>query len=173
MFQNISNFSNTIDYLSILNGALMADLIYLFLLIFGIIQSKKLKEWYRKYTLSAIIEDTLVLVLGLIIARFLYKSIFGPTFSLFKFTILAVFIQIIHDILFYFFFQQFSRGTNRMMDTFQDYAKEVGAYALFGDSCMIALTCILSSYFASFSVNSNVVLLFFIVYFIPYALYTF
>ena len=173
MFQNISNFSNTIDYLPILNGALMADLIYIFLLIFGIIQSKKLKEWYRKYTLSAAIEDTLVLVLGLIIARFLYKPIFGPTFSLFKFTILAVFIQIIHDILFYFFFQQFSRGTNRMMDTFQDYAKEVGPYALFGDSCMIALTCILSSYFASFSVNSNVVLMFFIVYFIPYALYTF
>lgn len=173
MFQNISNFSNTIDYLPILNGALMADLIYLFLLIFGIIQSKKLKEWYRKYTLSAAIEDTLVLVLGLIIARFLYKPIFGPTFSLFKFTILAVFIQIIHDILFYFFFQQFPRGTNRMMDTFQDYAKEVGPYAIFGDSCMIALTCILSSYFASFSVNSNVVLLFFIIYFIPYTLYTF
>jgi uncharacterized protein YacL len=173
MFQNISNFSNTSDYLPILNGALMADLIYLFLLIFGFIQSKKLKEWYRKYTLSAAIEDTIVLVLGLIIVRLLYKPIFGATFSLLKFTLLAIGIQIIHDVLFYFFFQQFPRGKNRMMDTFQDYAKEAGLFAIFGDSCMIAITCILSSYFASLSTNSNIVLLFFIIYFIPYTLYTF
>jgi uncharacterized protein YacL len=173
MFQNISNFYNTSDYLPILNGALITDLLFIFFLIFGIIKSPMLREWYRNYTLSAVIEDVLILVIGIIITRFIYKFIFGNTFSLLYFTLLAIFLQIIHDLIFYLFFSFIPKGSNKMMDTFQNYAKEANWRAIFGDSCMISLTSVLSSYLASFSFNTNIIILVFTIYIFPYALYTF
>jgi uncharacterized protein YacL len=173
MYKNISQFENTTDYLPILNAALLTDLIFIFFLIFGVIHSEKLKEWYRNYTLAAVIEDVLILVIGILLARFLYKPIFGEKFSLIKFTILAIIIQIIHDILFYFFFNAIPKGKNKMMDTFKEYAKEISFRAIIADSCMMALTSVLSSYLASFNLNSNIVLLIFIIYLFPYTIYTF
>jgi uncharacterized protein YacL len=173
MFAPISNFANTSDYLSILNAALLTDLVFMFFLIFGVIHTKVLESWYKKYTLAAVMEDVLILVIGIVLARFLYKPIFGPTFSIVKFTLLAVFIQIIHDILFFLVFTLIPKGSNKMMDTFKAYAKEVSFNAILADSCMMILTSLLSSYFASFSTNTNIILLIFIVYLIPYTVYTF
>jgi uncharacterized protein YacL len=173
MFQNISNFNNTSDYLPILNGALLTDLLFLFFIILGIINSPVLRQWYSKYTLSAVMEDVLILVIGIIIKRFFYKYIFGNTFSLFHFTLLAIFIQVIHDFLFYLLFSIIPKGKNKMMDTFKDYAKEANWKAIFGDSCMISLTSVLSSYLASLSVNTNIIVLILTIYIIPYTIYTF
>ena len=174
MFSNISSPINTANYLPILNAALVTDLIFLFFLLFGVIHTRYLEEWYRKYTIAAVMEDVLILVIGVLLARFLYRPLFGAEpFSLWKFTALAVCIQILHDILFYIMFQRIPRGKNKMMDTFQDYAREVGLYAILADSCMIALTCVLSSVYASWSVNSNVVLLIFVLYMFPYTIYAF
>lgn len=171
--KNISNFYNTNDYLPILNGALITDLLFIFFLIFGLIKSQILREWYRNYTLAAVIEDVLILVIGIIITRLVYKFIFGNNFSLFYFTLLAVFLQIIHDLFFYLFFSFIPKGKNKMMDTFQEYAKEANWWAIFGDSCMISLTAVLGSYLASFSFNTNIIILIFTIYIFPYALYTF
>ena len=76
IFKNISNFNNINDYLPILNGCLSADLIIIFLLYIGIFKSVYLKKWYKKFNLSASIADILILFIGLIIARFLYKYLF-------------------------------------------------------------------------------------------------
>ena len=173
MLKNISNFSNTNDYLSILNAALLTDLLFIFFLIFGVYHTKILELWYKKYTLAAVMQDTLILVIGVLIARFLYKPLFGDKFSIIKFTFLAVCIQIIHDILFYGFFTWIPKGKNNMMDTFKLYAKEVKLNAILADSCMMVLTSLLSSYFASFSINTNLIILILTLYMIPYAVYTF
>ncbi len=66
MLKSISDFNNTSDYLPILTGVLITDLCVIFLLIFGSINSKVLVEWYRKYNLSAVIADVLILVIGII-----------------------------------------------------------------------------------------------------------
>jgi len=173
MLKNISNFSNNSDYLSILNAALVTDLLFIFLLIFGVYHTKILEQWYRKYTLAAVMEDTLILIIGILIARFLYKPICGQEFSIIKFTLLAVLIQITHDILFYLFFSWIPKGKNHMMDTFKLYTKEVKLNAILADSCMMALTSFLSAYFASFSTNYNVIILILTLYMIPYTIYTF
>lgn len=172
MFAAISDFTNTSHYLSILNGALLTDLLFLVLLIFGVYQSKVLEEWYRKYTLSAVIEDVLILVIGVVLARLLYKPVFGESFSIVKLTFLAVCIQIVHDILFYVFFTSIPVGKNKMMDTFKQYAKEVGVYAILADSCMTTLTVLLSSWLASYNLNVNLIVLIFVIYLFPYTLYT-
>jgi hypothetical protein len=167
IFKDISNFNNVSDYLSILNGCVNADLIILFLVFHGVSKSVFLKKWYKKYQLSAVIADVLILVIGIILARFLYKYLFNE-FSIWKFTGLAVCIQIIHDFLFYFLFNNLPVGYNSMLDFFKGYAKEVGVTAVLGDSFMMILACLLSSNFATYSLNINIIALVISIYFFPY-----
>ena len=167
MFKDISNFSNVNDYLPILNGCVSADIIIIFLLYHGVFKSYYLKKWYKKYQISAVIADVLILVIGIILARFFYKYFF-TSFSIWKFTGLAVIIQIIHDILFYLFFSSVPSGYNAMLDFFKAYAREVGAGAILGDSFMMITACLLSSYFATYSLNGNIILLIVSLYLFPY-----
>ena len=168
MFKDISNFNNINDYLSILNGCMIAYLIIIFFVYNKIIfNSNYLRKWYKKYQLSAVIADVLILVIGIILARFLYKYLF-TTFNIFKFIFLALVIQVTHDILFYIFFTYIPTGYNKMLDFFKDYAKEVGTGAIFGDSFMMIIACLFSSIFASYNFNFNIIILVFLLYLFPY-----
>jgi uncharacterized protein YacL len=170
MFKDIAHFDNTNDYLPLLNGVLITDLFVIFLLNTKIIKSVVLQEWYSKYNLSAVIADVLIIVIGLIITRALYYYIFD-TFSIVRFICLAVVIQIIHDILFYVFFQNIPKGVNQMLDTFKDYASEVSYSAILADSGMMILAALIASYLANKSANVNVIVLILFVYLLPYLLY--
>ena len=75
---------------------------------------------------------------------------------------------VIHDILFYWFFKTIPTGYNAMLDFFKDYATEVGSGAILGDSFMMIIACLLSSYFATYSLNSNLIILILSLYFVPY-----
>jgi len=142
----------------------------LFLLFHGAFKSVYLNKWYKKYQLSAILADVLILFIVIIVARFLYTFLF-KTFILWKFVLLAVCIQLTHDCLFYCFFVTLPIGYNSMLDLFKSYANEVGAWAIVGDSCMITLACLLSSNFAAYSLNMNIVFLVISLYFVPYMIH--
>lgn len=167
MLKNISNFYNTGDYLSILNGCITIDLIMICLLYGGIYKSVYLKKWYEIFQVSAFIADVLIIFIGIIITRFLY-TFFISDYSLLKFIVLAVIVQLIHDSSFYLFFYSIPKGKNTMIDFFKVYAIEMGSSALVGDAFMIIMASIFSSYFASLSVNTNIIILVFIVYLVPY-----
>jgi hypothetical protein len=168
-FADISRFSNIPDYLPILNAALIVDLIGVFGTFKGFINSKMLKLWYKKYHIMALIADVLSLVIGLVLARYFYYSVFS-TFHLLSFAGLAVAIQIFHDILFYMIFKNIPIGHNAMLDFFKEYAKEVGHMAVVSDSIMIIATCIIASIAASFSTDANIAILIFLCYLVPYFL---
>lgn len=170
IFKDISKFNNVGDYLPILNGCLNADLIIIFLLFHGVFKSDYLKKWYKKFSLSAAIADILILFIGIIITRFLYGYIFKE-FNIIFFTALALLIQITHDMLFYLLFSNTPVGYNYMLDFFKLYAKEVGAKAILGDSFMMILACLLSSYFATFNINMNIITLVISTYFLPYMIF--
>jgi hypothetical protein len=170
MFKNIANFNNTSDYLPILNAVLITDLFVILLLNTHIIKSRVLKEWYKNYNVSAVIADVLIICIGLIITRYIYYSVFS-SFSIFKFIGLAVIIQIIHDVLFYIFFNNVPRGLNRMLDTFKDYANEVSYKAVLSDSGMMIMAAFIASYLAGCNLNTNVIVLILSVYVMPYLLY--
>ena len=89
-------------------------------------------------------------------------------YKLMKFTALAVCVQIIHDVLFYLLFKNTPLGYNYMLDFFKKYADEMGARAIIGDSFMMIMSCLLSSYFATYSLNTNIIILIIATYFIPY-----
>lgn len=170
MFKNIANFSNTKDYLPLLNGVLITDLFVILLLNMKLINSQVLRKWYSQYNLSAVIADVLIILIGLIIARAIYYYIFD-NFSILKFILVAVVVQIIHDILFYILFKNVPRGMNRMLDTFKDYASEVSYKAILSDSGMMVMAAIIASYLAGESLNKNIIVLVVSVYVLPYLLY--
>ncbi len=170
MFADISNFNNMNDYLPIINGSLAADLIII-LATYYFLGTKQLKLWYSKYGLSAVLADTLILVIGIIIARLIYRKIFGQ-FNIIKFLLLVLIIQIVHDFLFFkLIINPLPRGVNSMIDFFKDYAGEVGAGAIVGDSIMITMAVLLSSLFANSNLNINILLIVLFVYLTPYILH--
>ena len=83
MFKNIANFNNTNDYLSLLNGVLITDLLVIFLLNTQIIKSNILRKWYTKYNLSAVIADILIILIVLIITRAVYYYIFDKFYIIY------------------------------------------------------------------------------------------
>lgn len=168
---SIHNFNDTSDYLPLLNGVLITDLIVIALLIGGVIQSKMLQKWYNELSLSAVIADVLIIVLGIIFARFLYPYIFAK-YSLLKFILLTVGIQITHDILFYFFCTSVPRGKSRILDIFKDYGKEMGTRAIMADSLMMISSILIATYLKGLTLNANMITLILAVYLVPYMLYT-
>ena len=170
MFKNIANFDNINDYLPLFNAVLITDLFVILLLNMRVIKSQVLRQWYSQYNLSAVIADVLIILIGLIITRALYYYVF-ETFSILKFTILAVVVQITHDILFYLLFSNIPRGVNKMLDTFKDYAKDVSYSAILADSGMMIMACLIASYLVNKNTNTNIIVLISFVYLLPYLLY--
>jgi hypothetical protein len=170
MMKNIADFKNTSDYLPLLNATLITDLFVILLLNIKVIKSKVLRQWYSQYNLSAVIADVLIILIGLIITRFIYYYIF-ETFSLVKFIILAVIVQVTHDILFYVFFTNIPRGFNRMLDTFKDYATDVSYEAILADSGMMIMSCLIAFYLVNKNLNTNIIVLILVLYLLPYFLY--
>ena len=169
LFSDISHFDRTKDYLPILVAALFVDLFFVVLLFHGHIRSNSLKKWYTKYQWSALMADVLSIFIGIALTRFFYPFLFG-SFSLLKFAGLSVGIQILHDITFYYIFSHTPHGYNAMLDFFKEYAREVGGSAIRGDSIMMVMTAVISSFLAGRGMNANIVLFAFGMYLAPYLL---
>ena len=170
MLKNIADFNNINDYLPLFNAVLITDLFVIFLLNIGVIKSQVLRQWYSKYNLSAVIADVLIILIGLIITRAIYYYVFD-SFSILKFIILAVLVQITHDILFYVLFSNIPRGVNKMIDTFKDYATDVSYKAILADSGMMIMSCLIAFYLVNKNTNTNIIVLISFVYLLPYLLY--
>jgi hypothetical protein len=170
MIKDIGNFNNTNDYLPILNAVIITDMIWIILSNTNIIKSKSLKNWYNTFNLSAVIADVLIIVLGLILTRYLYYKIFKE-FSIINFIILALSLQITHDILFYIMITLIPKGSNRMIDVFKEYANEVSYLAIIGDSLMMIIASLLAYNFVNLDFNTNIIILIIVIYLIPYMIY--
>lgn len=170
MLKNIEDFNNINDYLPLFNAVLITDLFVILLLNTRVIKSQVLRKWYSLYNLSAVIADVLIILIGLIITRAIYYYVFD-SFSIVKFIILAVIVQIAHDILFYVFFSNIPKGVNKMLDTFKDYANEVSYKAILADSGMMIMSCLIASYLVNKNTNTNIIVLISSLYLLPYLLY--
>jgi hypothetical protein len=171
MFGDISNFNKITDYLPIFNGVLISELIIILLLHVGFFKSIFLKKWYLNFNISAVIMDVFILVIGFIITRYLYKKMFNE-YKLWKFILLFLIVQIIHDILFYILFEHvIPKGNNTVIDLFKKYGKEVGVGAIIGDSFMVILSCIIASLLVTKNVNFNIIFCILTVYIIPYLIF--
>jgi hypothetical protein len=171
MFGSIANFYNTSDYLPILNAALIVDLIVVLMLQKGIIKSKVLAKWYRSFHLGAFMADVLSLVIGVVIARFIY-TFFGLKWNILLFLVIAVLVQLCHDLIFAKFFYTVPRGLSAILDVFKDYANELGLVILRADAEMIIGTVLLGSLLSNMNLNNNIILLIFVSYMVPYFIFS-
>jgi hypothetical protein len=109
--------------------------------------TKALDIWYRDYGIVAVINDCLVIIIGILLAQFL-----NPGASAFGLAITSVIIQVIHDYLFYIgIILPIPRGHNVMIDLFKRYASEGSYKIILADSVMIASTVFLGDYLTQYS----------------------
>ncbi len=165
------NYNNKFEYIPIITANIYADLFIIFVTFAKIyINIKSLRDWYKKYRLSAMIADILIGVLYILLGRYLvYNS--GLQVGLTAFAAICVFIQIIFDFLFYILFTIIPKGSNDMLDFFKGYSKEVGASALLGDSFLVIMAVIISALLNQSSYDTNIVFLIISVYLTPYFIY--
>jgi hypothetical protein len=168
---NISNFNNTNDYLPIITSALIIDLVIILMVLFKKINSKSLNSWYNKFGPSAVLADVFSIVIGIILARFVYLFIFKE-YSLIKFLFLTIIIQIIHDLSLGLFINSIPRGNSSIFDVFKDYALENGLTILMVDALMMISTIILASYLTTFKNNNIIIILISMLYITPYLLFS-
>lgn len=158
-------------YLELLIGALMTDMVVMFLFLFGIFKSKYLVEWYRKFGLGAVLADVTIIMLGIIVTYFIYSLLFIK-FHLLPFILLAVCIQIIHDLLFGYFIS-YSNSKSPILTIFKLYAKELGFTIIFADSLMIISTILIMFLIQKFSTNLKLFILTLALYILTFLLYSF
>jgi len=167
LFNDISNYTNVNDYLPIINGCLNTDLLIIFFVYHSFLNSKTLTKWYKKFQLSAVLADVSIMTICIIITRFLYGFIF-KSWNIIYFIVLALLVQVTHDILFYICISNIPYGYNAMLDFFKSYAKESGFRAIIGNNLAIISSIILSSIFTGYNLNTNIINLIITLYFVPY-----
>ena len=161
-------------FLSLLNAALTTDLIVILLLLFGVYTSSTLKLWYKKFGLGAVIADVLILVIGFLLAFYIYPFVFGKKeINLFYFIMLAVFIQVVHDLLFAYAISLFNKEKSPIIDVFKLYIRENKAKILLADASMVVSTILLEKFlFTNLNKTSNLIALIALVYATPYIVFS-
>jgi hypothetical protein len=157
------------NYISLLNAAFITDLFVISLILVGYIQSNTLKTWYRKFGLAAFISDTLILVIGYLIAQFIYPFLFKK-YNLLYFLCVVVGVQLTHDLLFGLIVNQY-KGKSDIINVFKNYIKEVGPIILAADAAMVISTALLQKVLEPYK-EANIVLLIVLTYLAPYFIYS-
>jgi hypothetical protein len=167
-----TDFKDKFEYIPIITASIYADLFIIFVTFSRIYyKSLTLEGWYKKYRLSAMIADILIVVLYILLGRYLVYTL-DLKVGLTAFAFLCVVIQVIFDYLFYLLFTIMPLGTNNMLDFFKGYAKEVSINALFGDNILVVFAVIVSALLNTRSFDTNIVFLILSIYLTPYFIYT-
>ena len=172
---DISNFREVSDLLYIFFGILTVDVIVLFLTRYYKVGGVYLNEWYDKFDLLAVLADVMIILIGFLIARYLYTIYFYEKFgwSPIYFMILLVVVQAIHDIIFYFgVIKPIPEGHNQMMDVFKKYADDLGGVVLGGDALLMIFSALFAMIYKSISIDKFYAINSLIVYALPYILFT-
>ena len=99
-----------------------------------------LKLWYDKFGLAAVSADVFSLMLGVLLATFIFPGAYGL-----QLVFGAVFVQLLHDLFFYVVvILGIPQGQNSMIDVFKAYASEGGLTILLADSLMIGSVVLLA-----------------------------
>ena len=143
-----------LNLLSLLNAALTTDLIIVTLALMGILNGKALTIWYKKFGLGAFMTDVLSLMIGFIIAFFIYNY-FKESNSILLFLFIAVCVQLVHDLLFGIVVSNYN-GKSPFLNVFKLYIKEVGYKILIFDALMIISTVLFQKWFSTMNQQTNI-----------------
>ena len=94
-----------------------------------------LKLWYDKFGLAAVSADVLSAVIGVLLATFFFPNAWGLGL-----VFASIFIQVLHDLFFYFVIVALPQGQNQMIDVFKSYVDEGGWTILVADAMIMTGT---------------------------------
>lgn len=149
----MKDLSNYKYFPQILVSVLIVDLIVIFLVrFFPNFWGSTINIWYDKFGLGAVIADVLIIVLGVMIAQYIYKNYIqsDKEFNPYIFGALVVAVQVIHDLFFYFgVILPIPKGHNEMIDVFKTYSDKGGLKVVAADSAMMLGSVAIASYLAA------------------------
>ena len=173
---DISEYEEINDWVYIFIGILVTELIVLFAVrLFPEVFGKYLNIWYNRFKLSAVIADIFIIALGIGVTRYVYTEFIYPKhdWNPLYFTATSVFVQVLHDLLFYLgVIQQVPKGHNAMIDVFKEYASVGGTRALLGDSALMISSVGLAMIFKGMEAHMTAFIGILALYAIPYILET-
>jgi len=171
MLGDISNIHNNLDLVHILTAVLVVDMVIILIARDTTIFGKAINEWYNKFTMTAVLLDVLIIVIGFIITRYIF-TIFDIEYSPELFIIILLTVQIVHDALLYkFVILPYPEGNNQIIDVYKKYANENGYKVIVADSAMMLSSAILAMYLKNKDMNETTSLLICTLYIIPYFIY--
>lgn len=155
------------NIIALVVAVLWVDLIVIFISLYGVF-GKTIREWYAKFGPVAVLSDCLIIILGIMLASLIY-----PTASTLELILLAVIIQLVHDLLFYILvIQKMPEGQNGIIDLFKKYADEGGYRILIADASMVTASILGQYYLESQSTEVTSFLGFLATYALSYIIYT-
>jgi hypothetical protein len=177
MLETITNYKNLGDWFYLVPAVLVVDFIVL-------IASKypgtnplfskpniSLNDWYNRFGIAAVAADVLSILIGIMVARYIYTylGLKGP----WLFLLVLVLFQLCHDLFFYFFvILPIPQGHNQMIDVFKAYGKETGSNILGVDALMMIASVLIGSFLKSIPDHYTVATSFVTLYSLCYVLYT-
>jgi len=171
MLGDISNIHNNLDLVHILTAVLVVDMIIILIARDTTILGKTINEWYNKFTMTAVLLDVLIIVIGFIITRYIF-NVFDIEYSPELFIIILLTVQIVHDALLYkLVIVPYPVGHNQIIDVYKKYADEGGYKIIVADSAMMLASGLLAMYLKNKDMNETTSLLIISMYIIPYFIY--
>lgn len=175
IWKDISEYENISDWAYIGVGVLVVEVIVICLIrFFPDVFGKNANIWYNRFKLSAVLSDVLIILIGFGITRYVYTEFVYPKYDWnpLYFTLTAVAVQLVHDILFYVgIIKTITPGHNSMMDLFKDYSVG-GVKILAADSMMVIGSSIFAMLLKSSSPHVVVSIGLVAAYIVPYILET-
>ena len=173
MFADITNYNNNSDWLYLVIGAIVVDLLVIIMarypgpyFKFGV-----LNEWYDRFGINAAIADITSALIGLAAARYIYglAGLKGPL----MFLLAMLLFQVFHDIFFYLaVILPLPAGENEMIDVFKAYAQENGAMILVADALILLASAGIGSFLKGLPVHYTASTGIVAIYSLMYILYT-
>jgi VanZ family protein len=155
------------NIIALVVAVLWVDLIVIFISLYGVF-GKTIREWYAKFGPVAVLSDCLIIILGIMLASLIY-----PTASTLELILLALTVQLVHDLLFYVLvIEKLPEGQNSIIDLFKKYAHEGGYYILIADAIMVTSSILGHDILETQSIEVTSFLGFLATYAISYMIYT-
>lgn len=172
---DLSNYQNHSDLILLFFAILTVDVAVLFLTrYFPQILGTTLNRWYDRFGLNAVLSDVLIILLGFVIARYVYSWYIKPKmgWNPALFMGLLVVIQVIHDLLFYVgVIKPLPVGHNQMIDVFKQYSN-AGWKILVGDAGLMVGSALVAFLLKAFPTHAVAGWSILVSYALPYILYT-
>jgi hypothetical protein len=148
-------------------GVLVNEWVFIFMSRGMSLFGKYINLWYTKFGLYAILSDVASIMIGMMIADWLYT---GTNYWAFMGT--AVAVQWVHDILFYLgIILPMPEGVNAVIDLLKPYSRQAGFLAVLGDSWMMIGGLLFAKALQGTSTAVQIFTLFLSVYMLPYAVF--